>query len=84
MLDESGDPAQAHLGDLLAYSGRLQDRTFAPYSTRQNMFAGMNPNWPVCSPMMQIRTLLTPASAQPSQYRRPTRIVDTMVKTQEI
>jgi hypothetical protein len=32
---------------------------------------------------MQMSTLLTPASAQPSQHRRPTGIVDAMVNTQD-
>jgi hypothetical protein len=48
------------------------------------MFAGINPNWPVCIPMMQINTLFTAAKAQPSQHRRPTSTVDATVKTQEI
>jgi len=48
------------------------------------MFAGMNPNWPVRIPMMQIKTLFTAAKAQPSQHRRPTSTVDATVKTQEI
>jgi hypothetical protein len=33
--------------------------------------------------MMQMTTLFTAASAHPSQHRRPTRIVETMVKAQE-
>jgi hypothetical protein len=49
----------------------------------QNMLAGINPNCSVRMPMTQINMLLTPASAQPSQQRRPTRIVDAMVNTQE-
>jgi hypothetical protein len=32
---------------------------------------------------MHTTTLLTPASAQPSHRRRPTRIVDAMVNTQD-
>jgi hypothetical protein len=51
--------------------------------TMQNTLAGMNPSWSVLRPMMQTRTLLMPASAQPSQHRRPTRIVDATVKTQD-
>ena len=52
-------------------------------TTMQKTFAGMNPSCAVRNPIMHIIALLTPASAQPSQYRRPTRIVDAMVKTQE-
>jgi hypothetical protein len=51
--------------------------------TMQNRLAGMNPIWAVLNPMTQTTTLLTPASAQPSQYRRPTRMVDAMVNTQD-
>ena len=32
---------------------------------------------------MQTKMLLMPASAQPSQRRRPTKIVDATVKTQD-
>ena len=32
---------------------------------------------------MHMITLLTPARAQPSQHRRPTRIVEATVKIQE-
>jgi len=52
-------------------------------TTMQKTFAGMNPNCAVRNPITQMMMLLTPASAQPSQYRRPTRIVDAMVKMQE-
>jgi hypothetical protein len=66
------------------YSAFRQVLTFTPYKTRQNIFAGINPNWPVCIPMMQINTLFTAARAHPSQHRRPTSTVDATVKTQEI
>ena len=65
------------------YSARRHARTFTPYKTKQNMLAGINPNWPVRNPMTQMTRLFTAASAQPSQQRRPTRIVERMVKTQE-
>ncbi len=51
--------------------------------TMQNTLAGMNPSWSVLKPMMQTSTLLTPASAQPSQQRRPTKIVDAIVNMQD-
>jgi len=52
-------------------------------TTMQNRFAGMNPNCAVRNPIRHMMMQLAPANAQPSQYRRPTRIVDAMVKTQE-
>lgn len=52
-------------------------------STMQKTLAGMNPSCAVRNPMTHMITLLTPARAQPSQYRRPTRIVEAMVNTQE-
>src|SRR5437588_2359183 len=71
-------------------AGRSQDapglrhaRMLMALITMQNTLAGMKPNWSVLKPMMQTRTLLTPANAQPSQHRRPTRIVDATVSTQE-
>jgi hypothetical protein len=51
--------------------------------TMQNTLAGMKPSWSVLKPMMQTSMLLTPTSAQPSQHRRPTRIVDEMVRMQD-
>jgi hypothetical protein len=51
--------------------------------TMQKIFAGMNPNCAVRKPITQIMTLFTPARAHPSQHRRPTRIVDATVNTQE-
>jgi len=51
--------------------------------TMQNMFAGMNPIWAVLNPMTHTTMLLTPANAQPSQYRRPTRTVDATVNTHD-
>jgi len=52
-------------------------------TTMQNMFAGMNPNCAVRNPITHMMMLLTPANAQPSQHRRPTRTVDATVKMQE-
>lgn len=52
-------------------------------TTMQKTFAGMKPSCAVRNPMMHMITLLTPARAQPSQHRRPTRIVEATVKTQE-
>jgi hypothetical protein len=52
-------------------------------TTMQKTLAGMKPNCSVRNPMMHMITLLTPARAQPSQHRRPTRIVDTTVKMQD-
>jgi len=49
----------------------------------QKTLAGTKPNCAVLTAMTQMITLLTVASAQPSQQRRPTRTVDTMVNTQE-
>jgi hypothetical protein len=51
--------------------------------TMQNTLAGMKPSWSVLKPMMHTTALLMPANAQPSQHRRPTRIVDVMVNTQD-
>ena len=51
--------------------------------TMQNTLAGMKPSWSVLRPMMHTTTLLTPANAQPSQHRRPTRTVDATVNTQD-
>ena len=77
-------PNEAPSGAAQRYSALRQVLTFTPYKTKQNIFAGINPNWPVCIPMMQINTLFTAAKAQPSQHRRPTSTVDATVKTQEI
>jgi hypothetical protein len=52
-------------------------------TTMQKTFAGMKPNCSVRNPMMHMITLLTPARAQPSQHRRPTRIVEATVKMQD-
>ena len=51
--------------------------------TMQNTLAGIKPSCSVRSPMTQMSTLFTPANAQPSQHRRPTKIVDAMVNTQD-
>jgi hypothetical protein len=60
-----------------------QARRWIALITMQNTLAGMKPSWSVLRPMMQTRTLLRPARAQPSQQRRPTRIVDEIVNTQD-
>ncbi len=52
-------------------------------TTMQKTFAGMKPNCAVRNPMTHMITLLTPARAQPSQHRRPTRMVEATVKIQE-
>jgi hypothetical protein len=51
--------------------------------TMQNTLPGMKPSWSVLKPMMQTSMQLTPASAHPSQHRRPTRMVDEMVSMQD-
>jgi hypothetical protein len=51
--------------------------------TMQKTLAGMKPSWSVRKPMMQMSTLFTPAKAQPSQFRRPMRIVEATVRTQD-
>jgi hypothetical protein len=51
--------------------------------TMQNTFAGMNPSCAVRRPMIHMTTQLTPASAQPSQQRRPTSIVEATVNTHD-
>lgn len=51
--------------------------------TMQNTLAGMKPSCAVRTPMTQMIALFTPARTQPSQHRRPSRIVDRMVNTQE-
>ncbi len=52
-------------------------------TTMQKRFAGIRPNCSVRRPMMHRITQLIAPSAQPSQYRRPTKIVDEIVNTQE-
>jgi hypothetical protein len=52
-------------------------------TTMQNRFAGINPACAVRRPMTHISTLLTAQSTQPSQRRRPTRIVEATVSTQD-
>ena len=60
-----------------------QARRLIALITMQNTLAGMNPSCSVRRPITQMSTLLTPARAQPSQHRRPTRTVDATVKTQD-
>jgi len=62
---------------------RRQARKLMALTTMQKMFAGMNPNCSVRTPITQMMTLFTPARAHPSQHRRPTSIVDATVKTHE-
>lgn len=52
-------------------------------TTMQNKFAGINPDCSVRKPITHISTLLAAQSTQPSQRRRPTRIVEATVKTQD-
>ncbi|MGB0042954.1 MAG: hypothetical protein WBP91_07230 [Terriglobales bacterium] len=58
-------------------------RRLIALTTMQNTLAGMKPSWSVLNPIMQMSTPLTPATAQPSQHRRPTRIVDATVSMQD-
>ena len=60
-----------------------QERRLTALIAMQKTLAGMNPSCDVRKPIMQIMTLLTVARAQPSQQRRPTRIVEAMVNTQD-
>ena len=60
-----------------------QARRLIALTTIQNTLAGMKPSCAVRSPITHMMTLLTPARAQPSQHRRPTRIVDATVNTHE-
>ncbi len=60
-----------------------QERRLMALMAMQNTLAGMNPSCDVLRPIMQMMTLLTVASAHPSQQRRPTRTVDAMVNTQD-
>jgi len=70
--------------DYSAGSAFRQLCRLTPYKTRQKTLAGMNPNCEVRKPMTQMMMLLIAASIQPSQHRLPTRIVERIVKTQEI
>lgn len=49
----------------------------------QNKFAGINPDCSVRNPMTHISTLFAAQTTQPSQRRRPTRIVERTVSTQD-
>jgi hypothetical protein len=60
-----------------------QARRLIALITMQNTLAGIKPSCSVLRPITQMSTLFTPAKAQPSQHRRPTRIVDAMVNTQD-
>ena len=52
-------------------------------TTRQKTFAGMSPVCAVRIPITQMITLLIAHKAQPSQQRRPSRMVEEIVNTQE-
>lgn len=43
----------------------------------------MKPNWAVRTPITQMSTLFTAATASPIHSLRPTRIVESTVKTQD-
>ncbi len=60
-----------------------QRRTLKTYRPMQKRFAGIKPNCAVRNPIMQMTTLLTAARIQPSQQRRPTKIVETIVSMQD-
>jgi hypothetical protein len=60
-----------------------QARRLIALITIQNKLAGINPSCSVLRPIRQMSTLFTPAKAQPSQHRRPTRIVDAIVNMQD-
>lgn len=60
-----------------------QARRLMALSTMQKTLAGMKPNCAVRKPITQMMTEFTPAKAQPSQHRRPTKMVDAIVNTQE-
>jgi hypothetical protein len=64
-------------------SPRRQLRRLTTLTTMQNALAGMNPNWPVLVPMTHMMTQLILATIQPSQQRRPTRMVEAMVSTHD-
>src|ERR1700719_5001944 len=64
-------------------SGLRHARKLIALITMQKMLAGMKPSCAVLKPITHMTTLLMPANAQPSQYRLPTRIVETMVNTQD-
>jgi hypothetical protein len=54
-----------------------------PLITPQKMLAGIKPIWAVRNPIMQMMPQLIAPRAQPSQQRRPTRIVEAILNTQE-
>jgi hypothetical protein len=60
-----------------------QVRRLITLITMQNILAGTKPSWAVLMPMMHMITLFTVANTHPSQHRRPTRIVEVMVSTQD-
>jgi hypothetical protein len=62
---------------------RRQEYKFIALITRQKRFAGMNPVCAVRNPITQMITLLIAHRAQPSQQRRPSKMVDEMVRMQE-
>lgn len=62
---------------------RRQVRRLMTLIAIQNRLAGMKPSCAVLMPMMHMTTLFTVASSQPSQQRRPTRMVEVIVSTQD-
>lgn len=50
----------------------------------QNKLAGTKPNCPVRTAMTEMITLLMAATIQPDQCLRPTMMVDTIVRMQEM
>jgi hypothetical protein len=60
-----------------------QEWRFLALTTMQNRFAGINPDCSVRSPMTHISTLLAAQITQPSQRRRPTKMVERTVSTQD-
>src|ERR1700676_3142752 len=58
--------------------------TLYAYRARQNRLAGIKPVCDVFNAITQIRALFKPATSHPSQRLLPTRIVEPIVKTQEI
>src|ERR1700683_961388 len=58
-------------------------RTLKTYRAMQKRFAGIKPNCAVRNPIKQMTMLLTAARSQPSQQRRPTKIVETIVRMQD-
>jgi hypothetical protein len=52
-------------------------------TTMQKTFAGISPSCSVRKPMTQMMMQLIAPNSQPSQQRRPTKMVDAILNTQE-